>query len=161
MKRDGQNSFAARSHEFGAKYAPFVLHPFTRWFWFPCFHGTAVLCEKYGSHNLYKHIAWRHLTKAWKENYYDLCSLPPAYSVDKVIKQAKRLVALRQHLKIPKAIPPPRGRPVKNAGKRKKGWYERGPAASKRKYSCSLCRSETHSVTDCALRQLYEDDNTK
>lgn len=78
-----------------------------------------------------------------------------------VIKRTKRLVVFCHNLQIPEAILHPRGKPVKNAGKRKKSWYERGPAASKRKYSCSLCRSETHSATDCPLKQLYGDENPK
>jgi hypothetical protein len=71
---------------------------------------------------------------------------------------AKKLVAAKQNLMIPKAIPPPRGRPPKNAGKRLKQWYERGPGAKKKRvYTCSLCRGEGHTREDCFLRQIFDD----
>jgi hypothetical protein len=59
---------------------------------------------------------------------------------------------------IPKAIPPPRGRPVKNAGKRRKAWYEEGPHAKKKRvYTCGLCRGPDHQRKDCPLQQLFAD----
>lgn len=59
--------------------------------------------------------------------------------------------------KSPKAIAPPRGRPCKDAGKRKKSFYENGPAATKRRcYVCSLCGRTGHVKTDCILRQTFK-----
>lgn len=126
---------------------------------FPCLHGVAVICEKYGTSNLYKFIERRHLTTTWKTQYENIFfSLPHQSLVDDVILAAKRQVISGKHLQVPKAIPPPRGRPVKNAGKRRKGWYERGPTASKRRsYSCSLCHLTGHVAKDCSLRQLFSD----
>ena len=71
-------------------------------------------------------------------------SLPHQSAVDDVMNAAKRMVVSGNNLQVPKAIPPPHGRPVKNAGKRRKDWYERDPIAKKRRsYSCSLCYQAT------------------
>ena len=88
----------------------------------PCLHGIAVLSEKHGSPNLHKFIDKRHLTSAWHEQYTDITfPLPSQHDVDNVMVLAKRAVVKGDNLQIPKAIPPPRGRPVKGTGKRRKG----------------------------------------
>ena len=125
---------------------------------FPCLHGVGVLSEKHGSSNLYKFIEKRHLTHAWRKQYENVSfSLPHQSSVDDVMIAAKKMVVSGNNLQVPKAIPPPRGRPVKHAGKRRKGWYERGPTARKRRsYSCSLCHLEGHLANVCPLRQIFD-----
>ena len=121
----------------------------------PCLHGIAVLSEKYGASTLYKFIHPRHLTTAWKEQYEGLdFQLPVQSDVDSVVRAAKRSVVKGRNLQVPKALPPPRGRPVKGTVKRKKAWYERGPdARKKRSYSGSLCGSSGHTQKSCNLRQ--------
>jgi hypothetical protein len=60
---------------------------------------------------------------------------------------------------LPKALPPPRGRPVKHAGPRKQAWYEQGTTKpKKREYLCSLCHLKGHTRDKCELRQMFEDD---
>lgn len=129
---------------------------------FPCYHGVAVLCEKHGSVNLHKFIAVRHLRAAWKAQYEDVDFPFPAQSdVDNIRLDAKRLVAQNLNIRIPVALPPPRGRPVKNAGTRKRSWYEKGPhPQNKRSYSCSLCHRPGHVATKCELRQMFDNDGT-
>ena len=75
-----------------------------------------------------------------------------------MLSKAKLLVVSGENLSIPLGLPPPRGRPVKNAGMRRKGWFERGPgAAKKRSYACSLFRNATHNASECPLRQVFGD----
>ena len=63
-------------------------------------------------------------------------------------------MATKQNLHIPVALPPPRGRPAKNAGKRKRGFYERGPENPNRKpYNCSLCGLKGHNARFFSMRQ--------
>lgn len=128
---------------------------------FPCWHATAVISEKYGSVNLHKFTAKRHLTETWKRQYSNVeFETPSQASMDKVMRGARLLLECGDNVQVPKALPPPRGRPVKNAGKRHKGWYERGPAAKKhRSYSCSLCHLSVHSAPSCPLRQIFDDDD--
>lgn len=125
---------------------------------FPCLHGVSVICEKHGIRNVHKFVDSRHHTAAWKLVYENVTfPVPPQFEVDAVLAKAKRLVLNGDNLQVPKALPPPRGRPVKHAGKRRKGWYERGPNAKKqRSYSCSLCHKEDHTAPNCPLRQLFE-----
>ena len=60
---------------------------------------------------------------------------------------------------MPKALPPPRGRPVKHAGPRKQAWYEQGTTKpKKREYLCSLCPLKGHTRDKCELLQMFEDD---
>ena len=83
--------------------------------------------------------------------------LPEQAATDHVFLSAKHLVALGNHLKVPKALASPRERPVMNAGKRKKGWFERVPSTRKKKsYSYGLCHCEGHVRADCKLKQLFE-----
>lgn len=126
---------------------------------FPCLHGVAVLAEKYGATNLHRFVHSRHLTKQWKLQYNGVSfPLPIQSDIDAVFTTAKTLVSTGNCIEVPKAIPPPRGRPTKNTGKRKKGWFEQGPSVQKkRSYTCSLCRLEGHTTAECNLRQLFED----
>lgn len=123
----------------------------------PCLHGVAIICEKHGAANVHRFIASRHLTENWKKLYEDTSfQYPTQADCDDIISKAKQLVVSGENLNIPKALPPPRGRPVKDAGVRRKGWFERGPAARKtRSYKCSLCNQEGHVASQCQLRQLF------
>lgn len=128
---------------------------------FPCLHGVAVICEKYGSVNLHKFIAPRHISSSWKRQYENVnFTVPPQDKIDNVIQSAKRLVAMKQNLQIPKALPPPRGRPSKDAGIRRKSWFENGPSEKRRRvHLCSLCQSSSHRADQCDLRQLFDEPN--
>ena len=125
---------------------------------FPCWHGTAVLCEKYGSVNLHQFIAERNLSIRWKEQYDGtsfklLCQA----DVDKVLLDAQDAIARGECMNVPVALAPPRGRPLKNAGKRLRSWYEHGPSTSRRTYTCSLCHLRGHTARTCELRQMFPD----
>ena len=126
---------------------------------FPCYHGAAALVDKHGAANLWKFIHKRHLTSAWKEFYKDIdFFLPEQAKVDAVIHAAKQLVLSGKNLQVPKAIVPPRGRPVKDAGTRKRSWYETGQGHRKRAYRCGLCSSTAHRRENCPLRQMDDDE---
>lgn len=125
---------------------------------YPCLHGMAVLTEKHGRTNIHNFIDKRHLSMKWKDQYENVSfDLPTQADVDRIMVHAKVIVAKGENVRIPKALPPPRGRPVKGAGKRKKGWYERGPEAAKRRaYGCALCHQDDHNRLQCPLAQLYD-----
>lgn len=125
----------------------------------PCFHIVAVLCEKYGTSNIHRFVAESHLAAKWKDLYDNVSfTLPSQTDVDAVISAAKISVLTGANLSIPKALPPPRGRPVKNAGIRRKGWFESGPdAQKKRNYTCGLFHQVGHVSSQCKLRQLFGD----
>ena len=126
---------------------------------FPCWHGTAVICEKYGSMNLFKFIGARNLTVAWKEQYVGVIfPMQIQADVDRVILDAQEQVLSGSPINIPVAIAPPRGRPVRNAGKRMRSWYGAGPRARKHSYSCSLCHLKGNTARNCEMRQLFKDD---
>ena len=126
---------------------------------FPCWHETAVICEKYCSMNLFKFIGARNLTVAWKEQYEGVIfPMPIQADVDRVILDAQEQVLSGSSINIPVAIAPPRWRPVPNAGKRMHSCYESGLGARKRSYSCSLCHLKGHTARNCELRQLFKDD---
>lgn len=126
---------------------------------FPCLHGVAVICERLGSVNVHKHVERRNLTFTWKQQYEGVpFLLPHQFDMDRIMLEAEELVASGHHLHIPVALPPPRGRPVKRAGKRMRSWYEKGPKKSKRQYTCSLCHICGHTAKSCELRQLFDDD---
>lgn len=126
---------------------------------FPCHHGVSVLSYKHGASRLHQFIESRHLTEHWRKQYSGYTFVVPStLEVENIITRAKTLVAKGEHLHVPKALPPPKGRPVKNAGRRRKSWYEMGPNHKKqRTHSCSICRREGHSADDCPIRQLFPD----
>lgn len=126
---------------------------------FPCYHGAAVIAEKYGALNMWKFVHIRHLTATWKSQYHNVSyTIPPQYKVDSVLEKAKSEVDSGDAIQVPKALAPPRGRPTKNAGKRYKGWYEKGPMFKKTKsHSCSICAASDHIASACALNQLFND----
>ena len=127
----------------------------------PCYHGAAVITEKYGTVNTIKFVASRHLTEAWKNQYKNLVfDVPTQAEVDEVLDNGRLMVATGNNLQVPVALPPPRGRPIKNSGRRRKSWYERGTAATKkRNYSCSLCRRPGHTAVNCDLKQSASGDS--
>ena len=126
----------------------------------PCYHGTAVILLNHGAANMHKFVAQRYLSATWKEMYakevtYDL---PAQHVIDGIMLEAKQRVLSGEYLHAPKALPPPRGRPVKNAGERNKSWYEQGSAhPKKRVYLCSLYKLQGHTRAKCDLRQMFED----
>lgn len=91
-----------------------------------------------------------------------LYRLPHQADVDDIIAQAKRDVISGTHLQVPNALPPPRGRPIRNADKKLQGWYEKRPAAMKRRsYSCSVFHREGHTAGTCQLSQLFDDSDER
>jgi hypothetical protein len=103
-----------------------------------------------------KFVAERHTTKAWKKLYENLeYNLPAQSDVDDVMVTAKKLVLDGNNIQIPKALAPPRGRPSKDSGKRKRCWFEQGPSYKKnRPYCCGLCGSAAHLQKDCPRKQM-------
>jgi len=125
----------------------------------PCYHGAAVILLNHGHGNMWKFVERRHLSAAWKDMYRDVeYKTPPQHVFDGIMLEAKKLVLSGDHLHMPKALPPPRGRPVKNAGERKQSWYEQGTAKPKKRiYLCTLCRSKDHTREKCELRQMFDE----
>ena len=125
----------------------------------PCFHGAAVILRNHGAANMHKFVEPRYLSAPWKEMYAEVTyDLPAQNVVDGIILEAKQRVFSGEYLHAPKALPPPRGRPVKNAGERNQSWYERGSAKPKKRiYLCSLCQLRGHTRAKCDLRQMFED----
>lgn len=75
---------------------------------------------------------------------------------------AKRKVESGDSLQIPVALAAPRGRPPKNASKRLRSWYERGPQSKKkRNYCCGLCGLSGHTAKQCELRQIFDEEVAK
>lgn len=126
---------------------------------FPCLHGVAVICEKHGSVNVHKFVEARHLTQTWRSQYDGVeWESPNQHEIDEVMRSARKQVDSDQTLQIPVALPPPRGRPPKNASKRLRSWYERGAAQKRRRYSCALCGLDSHTAKNCDLRQIFEEE---
>ena len=124
----------------------------------PCDHGIVVAVQNRGATNLQKFIAVRYLSAAWKHMYADATF--KLHVLDGVMIEVKQRVLSGEYLHLPKALPPPRGRPVKNAGLRKQGWYEHGATKPKtRVYLCSLCNLKGHTRDKCELRQMFEEDD--
>lgn len=125
----------------------------------PCFHVTAVLCEKHEDSNIHRFTEAFNLVIHWKSLYENVSfKISTESDVDEVISRAKRLVVSGENRSIPKALSPLRGRPVKHASVRRKGCFDRSPAAKKkRRYACSLFSQEGHFSTYFQLRQLFGD----
>ena len=123
----------------------------------PCYHGVAVILQKYGSGYLHKCIAERYLTSTWKAAHEGASyAVPAQYEVEEVEMAAKRAILSGHYIRCPKARAPPRGRPAKNAGKRFQNFLERGTGSKqKRTYKCSFCRKEDHDIGRCPERQLF------
>ena len=130
---------------------------------FPCNHGAAVILEKHGAANMHKFISKRHLTGVWKEMYEGLeFRMPQQHEVDAVMLEAQKKVDSGEYLRNPKALPPPRGRPHKDAGARKKTWYETGTTKNKTKpRMCRLCTELGHDRRTCPLRQPGPDEGAE
>ena len=78
------------------------------------------------------------LTSTWKSQYDGIEFHAPSQSEGRqLFKNAEVDLHNGKKLQVPKAIPPPRGRPPKNAGKRLRSFYELGPC-KKRKRSYRL-----------------------
>lgn len=96
--------------------------------------------------------------ESWRKKYENIpFSIQPQPTIDDVILEVKKFVLSGSNFQVPIELNSPRGRPVKNAGKRKKGWYERGPITRKiRSYSWYLCHLEGQTASQCDFRQLFE-----
>ena len=125
----------------------------------PCYHGAAVILLNHGAANMHKFVEQRYLSAPWKEMYAEATyDLPAQHVIDGIMLKAKQRVLSGEYLHAPKALPPPRGRPVTNAGERNQSWYEQGSAKpKKRSYLCSLCQLQGHTRAKCDLRQMFED----
>lgn len=101
---------------------------------YPCLYGTDVLKEKHGCTSLHLFIDKSHRTSEWKKQYDEVSfDFPAQHDVDNVMVETVILVEKGENVMVPKSVPPPCGRLVKGVGKRKKGWYERGPDAKKKR----------------------------
>lgn len=90
---------------------------------YPCWHGAAVIREKYGSVNLFNLIAPTHISSIWKTQYDSvLFRVPDKYDVDRIVLEAEELVSSGQHISIPVALAPTRGHPIKNTEKTLRYW---------------------------------------
>ena len=125
----------------------------------PCYHGTAVILQNHGAANIHKFVEPRYLSAHWKEMYADVTyDLAAQHVMDGIMLEAKQRVLSGEYLHAPKALPPPRGRPVKNAGERNQSWYEKGSARPKKRiYLYSLYKLQGHTRANCDLRQMFED----
>ena len=121
--------------------------------------STAVILQNHGAANVWKFIERRHLSAAWKDMYRDAeYKTPPQHVMDDIMLRAKQRVLSGTYLLMPKALPPPRGRPVKNSGERNRSWYEHGTTnPKKRVYLCGLCRLKGHTSAKCELKQMFDD----
>lgn len=139
---------------------------------FLCLHGVAILVQQYGPRKLYKFIDLRHLTTILEDqNSGYSFPIPLQASVDDIITQEKTYVANKHNLGVPKALPPPRGRPLKGYGKRRKGWYERSPRCVKivptnalyvakkgtpmNHVTCFSCSPKVHMKRSCNAQRQY------
>jgi len=125
----------------------------------PCYHGAAVILQNHGAANMHKFIEQRYLSAPWKDMYSEAeYKLPAQHVFDGILLEAKQRVFSGDCLHMPKALPPPRGRPVTNAGERNQSWYEQGSAKpNKRVYLCSLCHRKGHARDKCDLRQMFDE----
>lgn len=124
----------------------------------PCWHGESVIRGEHGYPNMHKLVHNSNLIATWKM-VYDT-SFPILSQTDVAVfwTRAKLIVINGENFQVTKALLPPRGRPCKNVGKRKEGFYERGPTAKKmRSYSCSLCGRNGHVSSECSYLQVSGD----
>ena len=81
--------------------------------------GLSLPATALQSSNVHKCIAERHLAEAYKVFFRDVeYNLPNQGDIDKVVHEAKENVLSGTALKIPMALPPPRGRLPRLAGER-------------------------------------------
>ena len=124
----------------------------------PCYHGAAVILQNHGAANMYKFVEPRYLSVHWKAMYAQATfELPAQHVFDGIMLEAKQRVLSGDCLQMPKALPPPRGRPVTSTGERNQTWYEQGTAKPKKRvYLCSLCHRKGHKREKCELRQIFD-----
>lgn len=85
------------------------------------------MCEKHGFSNVYKFVEVWHHAATWKSFYENVVFLVATRSeIDDFYVNARLLDVIWYNLEVLKALPPPRGRSVKHAGKHRKGRNERG-----------------------------------
>lgn len=116
---------------------------------FTCFHGVAVIAEKYGSINLqkFKFIGW---CTQYNGIFF---AMPVQDDVDNVMAIDENLVVSVSNMSVLVAIAPPSGSPPKNYSKQLQAWYEIGAKSTKRRRcGCSLCGTEGHTSISSDLR---------
>ena len=100
----------------------------------PCYHGAAVILQVHGAAKLFKFIEPRYFSAHWKAMYAKATfELPAQLVFDGTMLEAKQRVLSGDCLHMPKALPPPRGRPVTSAGERNQTWYEQVTAKLKKR----------------------------
>lgn len=126
-------------------------------FGFPCFHGVVVLCENFGSINLYHCVAKRNISLAGKTQYQVVAWVVFWQSdIYGVILEGKRLIL---YLSIPVTFPPPLGQTKANTGKRPQALEERVPSSSNRRsYTCSLFHLNGNNSEQYELHQLFDNE---
>ena len=88
--------------------------------------------------------------------------MPQQHEVDAVMLEMQKKVDSGEYLRNPKALPPPRGRPRKDAGARKKTCYETGTTKNKTKpRMCRLSTELGHDRRRCPLRQPGPDEGAE
>lgn len=104
-----------------------------------------MLGEKYGYANMQKFVAKHHLTAAWKE-LYDNVSFPiPSQSdVNSLRIHAKISVINGTNLKVSKALPLPRGRPVKKLESVSKDFMNKDLQKRRHGLTLALCATAIH-----------------
>jgi len=125
----------------------------------PCDHGAACIVRNNGAANMHKFVEPRYLTEPWQAMYAEATfDIPAQHVFDGIMLEAKQRVLSGDYLHAPKALPPPRGRPVTSAGERNQSWYEQGTRnPKKRAYLCSLCHLKGHTRAKCDLRQMFDE----
>lgn len=81
----------------------------------------------------------------------------PQCKVDEVVPSAQQIFESDTPLYVPVTLASPRGRPPKNAAKRCKSGYKKGPNVGKQGiYCCFLCGMGTYTAKTCELRQAFD-----
>lgn len=75
---------------------------------FPCYHGAAVIPEKYGTVNIFKFIARTPLPETCKSQYFNApFNLPTQTEMNSLLACAKIQVATGNNMEVQVALPPP------------------------------------------------------
>ena len=89
----------------------------------------------------------------WKAQYSDVEFVSPDQDqMETAISEAKELLARKGHLKLPVALPVPRGRPRNDGGKRALGYREKN-LNKKVARRCGACAEMGHNRGKCPYKQ--------
>lgn len=100
---------------------------------FSFLHGVVVIGEKHGYVNLSRLIAENHLKSSWSSQHNGVYfELSIQKLVDGVIPEDRDRVNSGLNIRVPVAIPVPKGRPPKNCSKILRSWNEKGSSEKKR-----------------------------